>query len=106
MVSYQPTRRSGTGVKVRRTVSALGLRRGLCLLLELVREVNIVEESPWIVELVVPCALQIAHGLEHALQLLVPHQCQERRVNALGWVGVRSVSFGGASQDAFGFAAS
>lgn len=43
------------------TIDALGLCCGACLSFELFREWLIVEEGPWIVELVVPCSFEIAH---------------------------------------------
>lgn len=54
-------------------VSALSLGGCACLLLELFGKGNIVEKGPWVVELVVPCPLEIVHGIKHALQFFVSY---------------------------------
>jgi hypothetical protein len=72
----------------------VGCRRRL--LLELFCEGFIIEESPRIVELVVPCPLEVVHGLDHVINLLVPHQCQQGRINPLGVFRIGCISFGGA----------
>jgi hypothetical protein len=86
-------------------VSALGLGGGLGLLLELGREWDVVEEGPRVVELVVPRLLEVAHGLQHAVELLVAHQGQQGGVDARGARGAGGVGFlGRVDEDALGFA--
>lgn len=55
-------------------VSALSL--GVCLRgsFEFLREGLVVEECPWIVEFVIPRALQLLHAADDLLQLAIPDQ--------------------------------
>lgn len=54
---------------LRRDELVVDIRLGSCprRLLELFCEWHIVEECPWVVELVIPCALEVAHRLQHAV---------------------------------------
>lgn len=63
---------------------AFGIGHGLCLLLELVGEGLVVEEDIGVVKLVVPGALEVAHGAEHVVQLLVADQGDEGGIGAAG----------------------
>ena len=56
-----------------RTISHIRLCRCTCSLLELVCERLVVEESPWVVELVVPRPLEIMHTLKHIFELLIAY---------------------------------
>lgn len=55
------------------TISSLGF--GCCSRssLEFFGERDIIEERPGIVELGVPCSLQIVHRLQHAIQLFISY---------------------------------
>jgi hypothetical protein len=64
------------------TIAHLGLRGGLCLLLELFGEGLIVEEGPRVIEFVVPRPFQVVHALQHGLELLVAHQRQDGGIDA------------------------
>lgn len=57
-------------------------RFGGCETFEFFGEGDIVEECPGIIELVVPCSLQISHRLHHAIHLLIANQRQESRIDA------------------------
>lgn len=59
-----------------------GLGGGLCLLLELLGEFDVVEEDVGVVEFAVPGALQIVHGLEQLVQLLVADEGDKRGIGA------------------------
>lgn len=50
----------------------------MALYLELVTKRLIVEEEPWVVVLVVPVILELAHALHNALELRVAHQTYQR----------------------------
>lgn len=65
-----------------RTILALGLGHCLSLLLELLGEGHIVEEDIGIVELAVPCSLQISHCREQLTQFLIADQGNERSIGA------------------------
>lgn len=56
-----------------RTILDSGLGSGLSLLLEFLGERNIIEEDIGIVELAVPGALEVVHGLEQVVEFLVAH---------------------------------
>lgn len=61
--------RAGTGKH--HTVVARGVGCGACLLLELFREGLVIEKGPGVVELVVPCPLEIYHGCHHVVHLFI-----------------------------------
>lgn len=46
--------------------------------LELLAELLIVEENPWIPVLAIPAVFQLAHTLHDTLQLAIPHQTDKR----------------------------
>lgn len=71
----------------RRTVANFGLGGGTRLPLELLIEGLVVEEGPRIIELVVPCPLEIAHRHQHVIQLPVAHEGNNGGVDAVG-IGV------------------
>lgn len=55
--------------------------------LEFVRKGHVVEEGPWIVELVIPCPFQVAHRLHDTLELFIADEGEDRGVYAVGlWV--------------------
>lgn len=70
------------------TIVALGLGRSLRLIHKLFAEWDFVEKRPGVIELVIPCPFEIAHGLQHTLQLFVSHQSQQSRINSSRWVRV------------------
>lgn len=72
-------------------VSYLRLRSCPCPLLEILGERLVVEKGPWVVELVIPCSLQIMHTLEQIIDLLVPYQAQKCSVDACAVRVVRCV---------------
>jgi hypothetical protein len=53
-------------------------------LLELFGEINIIEECPRIIKLVVPRPLKVRHRLQHITQLLIAHQCHQSRGDSVG----------------------
>lgn len=53
------------------TVVTRGIGCSACLLLELCRERLVVEKGPGVVELVVPCPLEIYHGCHHVVHLFI-----------------------------------
>jgi hypothetical protein len=59
---------------MRHTISDLGLCGCPRLLLELLGEWLVIEEYPRVVELVIPCPLQVAHALQHIVDFFVAHQ--------------------------------
>lgn len=61
---------------VRHTKAHLGLGSGPRLFLEFVGEWLVVEEGPWVVELVVPRPLEIFHRLDELAKLLVANERQ------------------------------
>ncbi len=65
-----------------RTISHFGLGRCACLLLELLGERLIIEESPRIIELVIPCPLEVMHTLKQIIELLITYQTQKSSVDA------------------------
>jgi len=74
-------------------VEALCLRFGFCQCLEFFGEGNVVEEGPGVVELVIPCPFQIAHGREEVHEFFIAHEGEEgsvyaRRVGIVGAVVV------------------
>lgn len=69
----------------------LGLGDGLCLLLEFLAEGLVVEENVRIVEFVVPCALEIAHGVDQLVQFLVAHKRDEGGIGAGGLFAIGGV---------------
>lgn len=64
------------------TILALGLGRRLGLLLELLSEGLVVKEDVWIVEFVVPSALEVSHSGDQIVEFLVSDQRDQRRVGA------------------------
>lgn len=69
----------------------LGLGDGLRLLLELLGERLVVEEDVGIVEFVVPCALEVAHGADQLVQFLVAHKRDEGSIGAGGLFAIVGV---------------
>lgn len=69
--------------KWRRTIVAFRLGGGLRLLLEFLCEGLVVEEGPRVIELAVPCALQVIHGRNHIIYLFVSDERQEGGVDAI-----------------------
>lgn len=65
-----------------RTILALGLGHSLSLLLELIGEGYIVEEDVGIVELAVPCSLQVGHCREQLTKFLIADEGNERSIGA------------------------
>lgn len=59
-----------------------GLGSGPSLLLEFLGERNIIEEDVGIVELAVPGALEVAHGLEQVVEFLIAHQRDQGGIGA------------------------
>ncbi len=57
--------------------------------LEVVREGDIVDKGPGIVELAVECPLQISHALQDARQLRVADEGEERRIGPAARASVR-----------------
>lgn len=53
--------------------------------LELFGEGDVVEERPWVVELGVPRAFEVAHGLEELIQLGVADEGNDGRLYAVGF---------------------
>lgn len=70
------------------TVVALGIGRGARLLLEFFGEGLVVEESPRVVEFVVPCPLKVYHGRYHIVHLFIADKGQQRRTGSIGVFGV------------------
>lgn len=77
-----------------RTVSDLGLRYRARSLLELFGKGHVVEKGPGVVELVVPCPLEVAHRLQHAFQLLVSYQGQQGGIDSGRVRCARRIVFG------------
>lgn len=90
--SFFSTRRYVVTTGPSLTIMAFGAGLRLRLLLKLLGKGDVIEERPGIIELVVPCALEIVHRLEHARQLLVAHQRQQRRVDPVGVLDARRVA--------------
>ena len=66
-----------TGAKKdERTEITFRFRLHLCQTLEIFGKRYVVEESPGIIELRIPCSLQIPHGHQHAVELFIPHESQ------------------------------
>lgn len=61
----------------RRTISTGRIRLSLSSSLELIGERFVVKEGPWVVELVVPCSLEVPHTRDHVVQLAVPDEGQQ-----------------------------
>lgn len=64
------------------TILALGFGHCLSLLFELIGEGHIVEEDIGIVELFVPCSLQVTHCREQLTQLLIADEGNKRSIGA------------------------
>lgn len=71
-----------------RTVVALGIGRGACLLLKLFREGLVVEESPRVVEFVVPGPLEVYHGRYHIVHLFIADKGKQCGADSIGVFGV------------------
>lgn len=69
----------------------LGLGDGLRLLLELLGEGLVVKEDVGIVEFIVPCALEIAHGADQLVQFLVAHERDEGGIGAGGLFAIGGI---------------
>jgi hypothetical protein len=69
----------------------LGLGDGLRLLLEFLGEGLVIEEDIGIVELVVPCALEIAHGADQLVEFLVTDEGDEGGIGAGGLLAIWGV---------------
>lgn len=54
-------------------ISAFGFGVGSGHSFELLGEGLVVEESPWVIELVVPCLFQLLHASHYLLEFAVPH---------------------------------
>lgn len=67
----------------------LGDRLGLSL--EFFRKGNVVEEDIGVVELVVPCALEILHCAKQVMQFLVTDEGNKGGIGAVGLRTVRGV---------------
>ena len=74
------------------TIYTLCLGLGLCEAFEFFSEWHIVEECPWIIELVVPGPFQILHGLYHSYRLLVTNQSKEGRIDTICALSAESVA--------------
>ena len=70
---------------------ALGLGHCLSLLLELLGEGHIIEENIRIVELAVPCSLEVTHCREQLIQLLIAHEANKRSIGACGLFAIGRV---------------
>lgn len=62
----------------------LGLGKRLSLALELFREGLVIEEDIGIVELVVPSALEVLHGVDQVAEFLVAHEGDDGGIGASG----------------------
>ena len=60
---------------------------GLCEFLEFLGERDVVEEGPRIVELAVPCSLEVAHAGEEFVEFFVADKGEKGRIYSRG-VGV------------------
>lgn len=69
-----------------RTIVNLRLRFGLRPPLELLRERDVVEEDPWVIELAVPGPFQVANCGDQVVKFFVPYEGNERGIGA-GRVG-------------------
>ena len=79
-------------------VGALCFCGGLGLALELIREWDIVEEGPGVVELAIPGAFKVSHCGEELVELFVADEGEERGVDAGGIWGVWGVGCVGAPE--------
>ena len=62
---------------------------------EFLREWNIVEEGPGIIEFRVPGTFEVAHGLDHTVNLFIAHEREDGRwdtggIGRVGGIGVIS----------------
>lgn len=89
-----------------RTVVALGIGRGACLLLELFREGLVVEESPRVVEFVVPCPLKVYHGRYHIVHLFIADKGKQCGAGSIGVFGVWRILVRRSYEGSLGFAGS
>lgn len=64
-------------------ISALGVSIGLRDLFELVGKGFVVDEGPGVIEFVIPCALQVLHGLDELVELFVADEGEEGGVYAI-----------------------
>lgn len=78
----------------RHTISAFRLCGRACLALELGGKGDVVEKGPRVVELVIPCSLQILHRLEHPLEFFVSDERQEGGGDSSGTGFAWSVGIG------------
>jgi hypothetical protein len=69
----------------------LGLCDRLSLALEFFSEGLVIEEDVGIVELVVPSALEILHGVNQVAQFLVPYEGDDRGIGASGLFAIGGV---------------
>ena len=67
-------------------VVAFGFGDGLGAPFEFVGEGDVVEESPRVVEFVVPCCLELFHGRNEVVEFFIADEGEERGVDA-GWGG-------------------
>jgi hypothetical protein len=75
------------------TITTLSLRFRLCPLLKLLIKRHIIKKRPRIIELRVPRPFQIAHRLHHAINLIIPHQTQQRGIYPRCALRAESVPF-------------
>lgn len=69
----------------------LGLGKRLSLALELFREGLVIEEDIGIVELVVPSALEVLHGVDQVAEFLVAHEGDDGGIGASGLLAIGRV---------------
>ena len=69
----------------------LGLGECLSLALEFFGERLIIEEDIGIVELVIPSALEVLHGMDQVAEFLVAHKRDDGGIGASGLLGIGGV---------------
>lgn len=69
----------------------LGLGECLSLALEFFGERLIIEEDIGIIELVVPSALEVLHGMDQVGKFLVAHEGDDGGIGASGLLGIGGV---------------
>lgn len=89
-----------------RTVVALGVGCGARLLLKLLREGLVVEESPRVVEFVVPGPLEIYHGRYHIVHLFIADKGEQCGADSIGVFGVWRILVRRSYKGSLGFAGS
>lgn len=84
-------RKSRSRNKGERTVLTLGLGDRLSLTLEFFGEGLVIEEDVGVVELVVPSALEILHGVNQVAEFLIPHKGDDGGIGASGIFAIGGV---------------